>query len=85
MPTFAELAAWRDHNLDECERWYRGVQACYGGIGYPEVQAAVDQSPQLLLSRSVTVAVLFALGYDAGHASARRSVIAKMVEQRLDS
>lgn len=85
MPTFAELASFRDRNRALVDAWRRALVDCYASTSHLEVQAEVDQTPNLLIDRTTTRATLFAMGYTGTIEGTRRTVQVKTVEHRLDS
>lgn len=83
MPSYADLASYRDRSGDEFMRWYGALRRCYTSIDGCIVRAAVDHTPELLVSKLHTYAALLGLGY--GDSAVRAIVIAKKVELRLSS
>lgn len=83
--TFADLEHYRNRHLAEVVRWRRAIAALYGstGPGSVEIQAAVDQTPEAVIDRQTTLAILLVMNY--GDENMRAIVTAKLVEQRLAS
>lgn len=82
MPSYAELEDYRIKHNEEWRRYWFAVNRLYYSTGHLEIQAAVDQTPIMLIDRSVTFAALIGLGF--GEPAIRAKVIAEMVAQRLE-
>jgi hypothetical protein len=83
MPSYAELAAYRDRNPEEWDRYWAAAGALYRSLEHADIQAAVDNTPNMLASKLATFAALIGLGY--GDPAIHAKVVAKLVEMRLAS
>ena len=73
---------WEQHRR-ECGLYRDAIYSLYTSLLHPDIQVAVDQTPVILMSRSITLACLISMG--RAEQSVRDKVIAKMVELRLAS